>query len=93
MNVQKMYSILLPNDPRLPILMFDYSKPGNPKRVVTLPQVKDAVFAAVLQGHTVTLDELETPVVGAVLNIFSRQELARLNERYKLTRIEDGVTP
>lgn len=67
--MKKMYSILLPNDPRLPILVFDYSKPGSPKCEVTLAQVKDVVFAAVLQGHVVSLDELETTVVGAVIHI------------------------
>lgn len=91
MKLNKAYSILLPNDPHLPIIVFDYTvTPIGTKSGVTLAQVKDTVFKAVLQGHTVTLDEYESSVIGAVITIVTKEEIARVNKGFKVVAVEDG---
>jgi hypothetical protein len=89
MKLNKTYSILLPNDPRLPIKVFDYTGLKISTHNATLAQVKDTIFKAILQGHTVTLDEYESSVIGAVITIVTKEEIARLNKGYKVVAVED----
>jgi hypothetical protein len=89
-KLQKMFTILLPSDAGEPILIFDYRNPEMPRQTsATLAQVKTAVFQAILQGHTVVLDDVSSNILGSVINIVSADEIARVNANYKIVPIED----
>ena len=79
--MRKHYEIAFPIIPILPILLVDWYQGGKHKNI-TLQDAKDAVFKAVLQGHTLMVDDEKTEFIDTKIVIIDKEEFERSKARW-----------
>lgn len=79
--MRKHYEIAFPVIPELPILLVDWYQ-GGKHRHITLQDAKDAVFKAVLQGHTLMVDDKKTELVDTKIIIIDKDEFERSRAKW-----------